>query len=134
MRSIIIAVFLALSMIPVYASPPEPTNTINNPRIVLHKNKRLVQIKWYQYVQSSPKRVIAFKGTNIRQSASIVCTDSEWTQLAGFKYCYMLFNQRLSADQWITATDNNWHKEDRYYILQYEFTSHNAPYGPYDTR
>lgn len=136
MMKLIAAVFIVLIMIlPAQANPPAPTNTISNPRIVLHKKKHKVEVKWYQYVQSSPKLVNAFKVTNTRQSGSPECTDVDWaeyiTRTEGFKYCYNLFNARLDQDQWVTAVDKNWHKKDQYYIIQYDFTSHNAPYGPF---
>lgn len=134
MIKIFTAVFIALIMIlPVQASPP--INTINNPRIILHKSKAKVEIKWFQYVQTSSKLIIAFKVTNNRQSGSSICADVDWaeyiTRTEGFKYCYDILNKILDKNQWITAIDKNWHKEDRYYIIQYDFTSHNAPYGPF---
>lgn len=138
MIKILLAVLLALVIMPVQAYTPAPANTIDNPRIVLHKKKHKVQIKWYQYVQSSPKLVIAFKVTNTRQSGATVCSDVDWaefiTRTEGFTYCYDLLAERMPESKWVTVTDKHWHKNDRYYIIQYDFTSHNAPYGPYIPR
>lgn len=130
MMKFLVAVLLALCIVPVSATEPAPMYTIDNPRIVLHANKQLVQIKWYQYVQSSPKLVIAVKMTNSRQSSSIACEPIEY----GYKYCYQVLNTRFAESQWITVTDRQWHKHDRYYLTQHDFTSHNAPYGPYEAR
>ncbi len=116
---------------------PVSTNTIDNPRLVLHRNDQMLQIKWQQYVQSSPKLVTVFKITNYRQSGSPQCIDIDWAQrliATGFTYCYTIYVARLPMSQWVTATDKNWHSRDRYYIIQYDFTAHNAPYGPYIAR
>lgn len=132
MRNILLAICFALTVIPAYASQA----TIDNPRIVLHKNKHMAQIKWYQYAY--PRLIVAFKITNSRQSGSPVCTDVDWaefiTRTEGFKYCYDLSTLQPTKDQWITVIDKHWHTKDQYYIIQYELTSHNAPYGPFIPR
>lgn len=111
-----------------------PHNTIDNPRLVLHPNKHMVQVKWYQYVQSSPKHVIVFKVTNTRRILSM-CHDVDWgefiTQTENFRYCYNLYDRWVTTSGYITVTDTKWAKGDQYYIIQYEFSSHNAPYGPF---
>lgn len=135
MKKIIIAVVMALSMIlPTYAADA----TIDHPRIVLHKKKHTAQIKWYQYVQAEPKLVIAFKVTNTRHNGLSTCSEVDFADYMArtgqFKYCYDLFTERLPESRWITVTDKNWNKKDRYYIIQYDFTSHNSPYGPYEAK
>lgn len=136
---ILLAIVLALCISNVQTAPATPpANTISNPRLVLHKNKHLLQIKWYQYVQSSPKLVVAFKVTNTRQIKTPECVDVDWaryiTESEGFTYCYNLLQQRVQATGWLTATDPKWHKGDQYYLIQYDFSTHNAPYGPFIPR
>jgi len=103
--------------------------TVSNPRLVLHRNKHMVQVKWTQTEQA---QVIAFKLTNAAER-STVCTDVDVAdylkQAYGYKYCYELKQQKILQD--ITATDYRWNPGDIYFILQYAFTSHNAPYGPF---
>lgn len=89
----------------------------------------MVQIKW---TQTEPVSVTAFKLTNAAERSK-TCTNvdvAEYLKLAyGYKYCYEL--KQLYDGNNITATDYRWNPKDIYFILQYMFTSHNAPYGPF---
>lgn len=108
--------------------------TVDTPRIVLHSANHLVQIKWYQY--GSPKLVIVMKLTRSHHYTSY-CTHVDWSAYLrhadGYKYCFDIFRQWIS-NGYITVQDNHYERGDRYYILEYRYTSHNAPYGPFIPR
>lgn len=128
MRNIAAALLLMLFIIsPIQASA---VYTISNPRIVLHKNKHLVQIKWFQY---GPKRLIVMKTTNSSYSLPICHRDwrayvkDDNTQ----KYCYYLFFGIIESNRDITITDKHWEKSDQYYLQQTEYPGRDFPYGPF---
>jgi hypothetical protein len=129
-----IIVVCSVLLVPQHAQAAEPLYTIDHPRIVLHRTDHLVQIKWYQYVQSTPIYVIAFKITQSRL-ANPSCADVDWSEYLRstlqYKYCFDLFRQQVPQGGYITITDTKWQRGDQYFIIQYVYTSHNAPYGAY---
>ena len=126
-RMIIAAIILAALIAP---TTQAQTYTISSPRLVLHTQDHLVQIKWYQ---STPKLVTVMKLTQSHHY-NVYCRNVDWGAYLrygyGFKYCFDIFHQWIPSG-YITVTDKKYQRGDVYYIIEYMYTSHNAPYGPF---
>lgn len=88
-----------------------------------------VQIEWYQEL---PRRIAIMKLTNI-DTGDTSCHNVDWSDYLrtyhAATYCVDIFYQEASGA--VHVEDNAWHAGDIYYILVYEYTSHNAPHGPF---
>lgn len=121
-------VIMCMCMLLVLVMPAQ-AYTVNQPRMIVHRSIHLVQLKW---TVGSMKRVTVMKLTQAQQGYAS-CSDVDWGDYIritrGAKYCVDVYAQWVSGD--VTIQDTHWQAGDVYYILQYEYTSHNAPYGPF---
>ena len=97
-------------------------------RVDIHPQHELARISWYEPVARTIELVKATNETNYYQQCAI---PDDVTRVTGSKYCVIIQHVVLTSPQEIRITDNHWHKGDKYFIIRYDFTSHNAPYGPY---
>lgn len=122
----IVMILLLYLVVPVSAE----TYTVNNPRIVVHHVKHLVQFKWNA---GSQKLVVVFKLTRSHQATPCMDDWGEYLRVIhAKKYCGEIYRQWVSG--MITVQDWKWEQGEMYYILQYDYTSHNAPYGAFIPR
>lgn len=124
--SISILLLVNLSIMPIFAYdrilPP-----IDRARLSRIKHK--VTIEWTQYV---PAHVIVFKTSAVRMGTGSGCNIGPTYNNEYYgPYCQIVAEKYVIKHGIVSIPDRAYKRGDRYYIIQYVFSTHNVPYGPF---
>lgn len=121
---ILIALLLALTVLPVYAGDKPLPYTKDKPNIVRVK-KHLIELQWRQEVKTL---VVVYKLSETRKPF-----DSCGWLGDNYKaqYCKVIFSRRGLVGN-MRIRDKDYRVGDEYYILEYKYLTHNGAYGPFE--